>query len=57
MNKQKVEFTIDLDDRDSIRDVCVELRAYLTLLSAKWRRMDITFPDEVENGKKRRTKT
>ena len=46
MNKLNIKFPVDLDDRDSIRDVLIQLKRYVFLLESRWKRMDITFPGE-----------
>ena len=42
MKKVKLEFDIDLHDRESIRDVIISMSKSIKILSKVWRRMDIT---------------
>lgn len=47
MNKLNIKFPVDLDDRDSIRDVLIQLKRYVFLLESRWKRMDVAFSGEV----------
>ena len=42
MKKLKITFSVDIDDRDNIRDTIIKLDKVIKKLKERWKKMEIT---------------
>ena len=40
MKKLNVAFTVDIDDRNSVRDIIIKLRNVINKLNEKWKKLE-----------------